>query len=756
MADAEKPSVRVRFTGFEKKFSSVYTRSQPLVVQREADDRDIHQVDADQPSKYDAASLPRPTEERVSPPKIERDNNSKITDAGSLPLDQFETRHRPMDTLSNKALAMGIGVSDTSRNSSSSLTTLSPDFNGNVKMAPNGSTRGLLLRPVLVEVPQAGMDAQPETKRVTIVETVVSTIEGDQPPLAEGPAPRRLVGILRNTTKYQERSPHSFEGISAQIVANTAFNARPASGDIPSTTLASHAGGPEYSHTETLRADTKGSRASEIQYDPHAPSLRPHSTTSPTGVAAASTYTKTPVALSGATAIEADSSSDRFSETLGRNDGAPHSRQQDTLASATNHTFSKQSSSQSSGTTTSAALTNITMPSLTNIINRYSHEKTHTGGAKTPMAIAMATATGAAVPLAGHTPAQLDTAAHEQAPQPVAQTTAPGATPGATPGADHAKRKSKLFLVNNVRYMSLKELGAGGSARVHKVMAADTFDICALKVVYITAKRPAGGRGHGHGEDTSDCENNGGDDDLTSKAAIQREIDIMKALRGTGVSLDLIDYQFVDYAPGQSVAYIVMELGELDLKQYIRDHVGILSEHRVGALLEDIATSLNKMHELSFIHCDLKPQNFMFHKGRLKIIDFGISKKMEADTTMIVRSSLLGTPKYIAPEVVASRLDGRARIHRVSDVWSVGSMVFELVAGFNPFDDLKRECADNYLQMMLRIKDGKYEIHWDRLRCSDPLKDLIRQMLEHDDRRRIGVPGILTHEFMRRGGVVWS
>lgn len=51
-----------------------------------------------------------------------------------------------------------------------------------------------------------------------------------------------------------------------------------------------------------------------------------------------------------------------------------------------------------------------------------------------------------------------------------------------------------------------------------------------------------------------------------------------------------------------------------------------LPEYRIAALLEDMVICLQKLHDAGYIHGDLKPQNFMISRGRVKLIDFGISK----------------------------------------------------------------------------------------------------------------------------------
>lgn len=56
------------------------------------------------------------------------------------------------------------------------------------------------------------------------------------------------------------------------------------------------------------------------------------------------------------------------------------------------------------------------------------------------------------------------------------------------------------------------------------------------------------------------------------------------------------------------------------------------------------------MHEANVVHTDLKPANFVLVKGRLKLIDFGISKAIANDTTNIGRDTQIGTVNYMPPE----------------------------------------------------------------------------------------------------------
>ena len=175
------------------------------------------------------------------------------------------------------------------------------------------------------------------------------------------------------------------------------------------------------------------------------------------------------------------------------------------------------------------------------------------------------------------------------------------------------------------------------------------------------------------------------DDDMNSRDAIQAEINILLSIKGFNITLDIVDFEM---QPDK--ALIVMELGDVDLKQFLKENPN-MSEHKIASILEDMIQCLSKFHELGHIHADLKPQNFMFKKGKVKLIDFGISMQMKSGTTMAFRDTIIGTPKYIAPEVIKLNygMPGGA-IHRASDIWSLGVIIHEMVCGYSPFDELMK------------------------------------------------------------------
>ena len=79
------------------------------------------------------------------------------------------------------------------------------------------------------------------------------------------------------------------------------------------------------------------------------------------------------------------------------------------------------------------------------------------------------------------------------------------------------------------------------------------------------------------------------------------------------------------------------------------------------------------------MHRDLKPDNILIHNGQIKLGDFGFCKRLE--TTVDMAATMLGSPIYMAPEV----LKGESYTSK-ADMWSLGVVVFEMLFGFCPFE----------------------------------------------------------------------
>ncbi|HEY7512978.1 MAG TPA: protein kinase, partial [Vicinamibacteria bacterium] len=138
-------------------------------------------------------------------------------------------------------------------------------------------------------------------------------------------------------------------------------------------------------------------------------------------------------------------------------------------------------------------------------------------------------------------------------------------------------------------------------------------------------------------------------------------------------------------------AYIAMErlIGK-DLQKAVRTPPPMTVERKV-AIIVHVLGGLNHAHQLGIVHRDIKPANiFICEDGAVKIMDFGVARVQTQ--SMTGTGNIVGTADYMSPEQVkGNKVDGR------SDVFSVGCMLFELLAGRRPFH------SDNLMAIFYKI-----------------------------------------------------
>lgn len=153
---------------------------------------------------------------------------------------------------------------------------------------------------------------------------------------------------------------------------------------------------------------------------------------------------------------------------------------------------------------------------------------------------------------------------------------------------------------------------------------------------------------------------------------------------------------------------------------------GRLEEAAARIYFQQLVDGVAYCHERGVCHRDLKPENLLLDAaGRLKISDFGLSCLPEAKgRSMAALRTTCGTPNYVAPEVLRGEgYDGRA-----ADVWSVGCILYVLVAGSLPFDE-PQLCA-----LFAAINSAKFKARAMTLR--DYITPLTRRRCPRTSRRR--------------------
>ena len=154
----------------------------------------------------------------------------------------------------------------------------------------------------------------------------------------------------------------------------------------------------------------------------------------------------------------------------------------------------------------------------------------------------------------------------------------------------------------------------------------------------------------------------------------QREVRAIAKLEH-GAIVPVYDFGEVDDQPFIVMRY--MSGGSLAA----RLRAGHLSLPEVARILTRIAPALDRAHAQGIIHRDLKPGNILFdQEGEAYLSDFGIAKLADA-TAAYTGSALIGTPAYMSPE----QARGEANIDGRSDVYSLGVILFETLAGRPPY-----------------------------------------------------------------------
>ena len=162
----------------------------------------------------------------------------------------------------------------------------------------------------------------------------------------------------------------------------------------------------------------------------------------------------------------------------------------------------------------------------------------------------------------------------------------------------------------------------------------------------------------------------------------------------------------------------------------------LFKEESAAQILYQILDSVAYLHDRDIVHRDLKPENFLLSgDNQIKLIDFGLATTHDEQYDAPL-SSVVGTPFYMAPEVL------KKSYTKACDVWSIGVIAYVLLCGRPPFEGEADE------EVFANIKRGQFDLNV--VAMSDEANDFIKCLMKRDPRRRWTAEDALQHPWMTK------
>jgi len=166
------------------------------------------------------------------------------------------------------------------------------------------------------------------------------------------------------------------------------------------------------------------------------------------------------------------------------------------------------------------------------------------------------------------------------------------------------------------------------------------------------------------------------------------------------------------------------------------------AEDDAARVILQVLEAVSYMHKRGIVHRDIKPENILYETkdedSPVKVIDFGLARKHDSGLEPPM-TTLVGTPYYIAPEVLRKKYD------KSCDLWSVGVVAYILLCGYPPFNGANN---DETHRSVLR---GQYNFPFEDWKGISPeARHFISQLLQMDPTKRMTVEEALNHPWIIR------
>jgi len=172
-----------------------------------------------------------------------------------------------------------------------------------------------------------------------------------------------------------------------------------------------------------------------------------------------------------------------------------------------------------------------------------------------------------------------------------------------------------------------------------------------------------------------------------------------------------------------------------------------IAEPKAQSLFKQMLRAVRYIHGMRVVHRDVKLENFLLlgeegtsEGGVVKLCDFGTAVQLSPETPRAPGRA--GTFTYAAPEIFAGR-----GVAEAGDAWSLGVVLYTMLAGKNPFV-LAGEAANSNEEVQARVEAGRYNAEdkaWSK--ASESAKDLVRSMLSVEEAERFRCSEALRHRW---------
>ena len=208
-----------------------------------------------------------------------------------------------------------------------------------------------------------------------------------------------------------------------------------------------------------------------------------------------------------------------------------------------------------------------------------------------------------------------------------------------------------------------------------------------------------------------------------------KEVDIISSLDHPNI------IKFYETYHDDCFFHIVMELCKGKEVMSQMGHYGFIEEKKVANIIFKVLLAIAHCHNRGVTHRDLKPENILFDSmkkdAEIKIIDFGLSRKYDKEQKM---HSILGTPYYVAPEVLKGEYDEKC------DIWSIGAMTYLLLCGEPPFNgNSNNEIFKKIVKESIKFNSFMWK------NISNNAKDFVKLCLNKNSNNRPSASSALMH-----------